>query len=146
MDSAGMVFRLSYVRQKTGGKFDLKLLAPAAAIVATFRPFTCIGPDSYVFPILDATKHLTLNQIRNRLHKILGQVNHDLKILAPLAGISTPLTTYVARHSFATSLKRSGVAIAIISDIMDHASEQTTRDYLDSFASDTLDAAFEQLL
>ncbi|MET4074514.1 site-specific integrase [Hymenobacter sp. UYCo722] len=146
IDSEGIVFRLSYVRQKTGGKFDLKLLAPAAAIVASFRPFTYAGPDSYIFPVLDGTKHTTLTQIKNRLHKVLGQVNHDLKVLAPLAGISTPLTTYVARHSFATSLKRSGVAIAIISDMMDHASEQTTRDYLDSFASETLDAAFEQLL
>jgi integrase len=146
MDEEGRDLRLSYVRQKTGSRFDLKLLPPVAAIIATFRAFTYAGPDSYIFPILDEAKHKTLTQVKNRLHKILGQVNQDLKVLAPLAGISTSLTTYVARHSFATSLKRSGVAIAIISDTMGHTSEQTTRDYLDEFTSDTLDAAFENLL
>ncbi|WP_375418903.1 site-specific integrase [uncultured Hymenobacter sp.] len=145
-DASATTFRLNYVRQKTQGKFGLKLLPPAAAIVARFRGFTHATPDSYIFPILDVVKHQTPTQVKNRLHKVLGQVNQDLKVLAPLAGIDTPLTTYVARHSFATSLKRSGVAIAIISETMGHASEETTRDYLDSFASETLDAAFEQLL
>lgn len=145
-DESATTYRLYYVRQKTQGKFSLKLLPPAAEIVAKYRELTHATLDSYIFPILNAAKHQTATQVKNRLHKILGQVNQDLKVLAPLAGIETPLTTYVARHSFATSLKRSGVAIAVISETMGHTSEETTRDYLDSFASDTLDAAFENLL
>ena len=145
-DESATTYRLNYVRQKTQGKFSLKLLPYPASIVARYRELTHATPDSYIFPILDVAKHQTSTQIKNRLHKILGQVNQDLKVLAPLAGIDTPLTTYVARHTFATSLKRSGVAIAIISETMGHTSEQTTRDYLDEFASDTMDAAFAQLL
>jgi integrase len=138
--------RLNYVRQKTGGKFSLKLLAPAAAIIADFRPYTFTGPSGYVFPVLDPAKHSSPTQIKNRLHKILGQVNKDLKELGELAGITTPLTTYVARHSFATTLRLSGANTAVISQAMGHKSEAVTAVYLDSFASDLVDTAFEGLL
>ncbi|MCI1188032.1 site-specific integrase [Hymenobacter sp. DH14] len=138
--------RLHYERQKTGGKFSLKLLPPAAAILARYHPRTFISRDSYLFPILDAAFHQTPTQVKNRLHKILGQVNHDLKHLAPLAGIDTHLTTYVARHSFATSLRKGGVATGLISEAMGHKSEAVTMVYLDSFDSDTLDSVFDHLL
>jgi integrase len=138
--------RLHYVRQKTGGKFSLRLLAPAAAIVAAYRPLTFAAPDSYVFPVLSETKHQTPAQIKNRLHKVLGQVNSDLKTLGQLAGIATPLTTYVARHTFATTLRMSGAGTAVISQAMGHKSEAVTAVYLDSFASELVDSAFEGLL
>lgn len=138
--------RLHYVRQKTGGKFSLRLLAPAAAIVAAYRSLTQATPTSYVFPILDEVRHTTQVQVKNRLHKVLGQVNKDLKELGELAGIAIPLTTYVARHSFATTLRQSGAATAIISQAMGHKSEAVTNVYLDSFASDLVDTAFEGLL
>jgi integrase len=77
---------------------------------------------------------------------VLGQVNQDLKVLAEQAGIPTPLTTYVARHSFATALKLSGTNTGIISQAMGHKSEAVTAMYLDSFGSDLVDTAFEGLL
>jgi integrase len=138
--------RLNYVRQKTGGKFSLRLLAPAAAILAQYRPLTRATPASYVFPILDEVRHSTLAQVNNRLHKMLGQVNKDLKELGELAGITTPLTTYVARHSFATTLRMSGAGTAVISQAMGHKSEAVTAVYLDSFASELVDTAFDGLL
>ncbi|MBC6606260.1 site-specific integrase [Hymenobacter sp. BT188] len=144
-DTSGNL-RLAYVRDKTGGKFALKLQPPAAAIINYHRPHTYAGPESFIFPVLNAATHRTKQQIKNRLHKVLGQVNKDLKLLAAEIGIDIPLTTYVARHSFATSLKRAGVATAIISESMGHASEAVTAVYLDSFASDVLDSAFENLL
>ncbi|GAB2854624.1 site-specific integrase [Hymenobacter ruber] len=138
--------RLHYVRQKTGGKFSLRLLAPAAAIAAAYQPLTFATPTSYVFPILDPAKHSNPTQVKNRLHKVLGQVNQDLKTLGQAAGIATPLTTYVARHSFATTLKMSGAATGVISQAMGHSSEAVTAVYLDSFASEMVDAAYEGLL
>ena len=77
---------------------------------------------------------------------MLGQVNQDLKVLAEQAGITTPLTTYVARHSFATAMKLNGTNTAIISQAMGHKSEAVTAVYLDSFTSDLVDNAFEGLL
>ena len=144
--NTGHADRLHYVRQKTGGKFSLRLLAPAAAIVAAYQPFTFATPASYVFPVLDSAKHVSPAQVNNRLHKVLGQVNSDLKTLGQLAGIATTLTTYVARHTFATTLRMSGVGTAVIAQAMGHKSEAVTAVYLDSFASELVDTAFEGLL
>lgn len=138
--------RLRYERQKTGGKFSIKLLAPVEAIVDSYRLTTYRNSDSYLFPILDADFHQKPMQIKNRLHKILGQVNHDLKDMGTQVGIDIPLTTYVARHSFATSLKRGGVSTGMISEAMGHKSEAVTAVYLGSFDSDTMDSVFDQLL
>lgn len=138
--------RLNYMRQKTGGKFSIRLLPPAAAVIAAYRYHTYATPFSYIFPILDLSKHVSQAQIKNRLHKVLGQVNKDLKILGELAQISIPLTTYVARHSFATTLKQAGTQTSIISQAMGHKSEAVTAVYLDSFGSEIVDTAYDNLL
>ena len=49
--------------------------------------------------------HKTAQQKQNRIHKILVKVNANLKYLANQLGIEANLTTYVARHSFASVLK-----------------------------------------
>lgn len=63
-----------------------------------------------------------------------------------MAGIDSILTTYTARYSFATALKRSGVAIGKISELMGHESEKTAQGYLDSFEQEDLDEAMLNLL
>lgn len=137
--------RLQYVRQKTGGLFNLKQPAPITTILDYYRSVTYVGPDAYVFGILDPAKHQTQLQIANRLHKIKGQVNQDLKVIGQMVGIETPLTTYVARHSFATVMKRSGVPTAIISEAMGHQTESITQTYLASFENELIDEAFNNL-
>jgi integrase len=137
--------RLQYIRQKTGGLFNLKLRDVALAIIDHYYPVTSTGPNAYVFGVLDPDRHKTQLQIANRLHKIKGQVNQDLKIIGKLAGIETPLTTYVARHSFATALKRSGISTAIISEAMGHQTESVTQTYLASFENELIDDAFNNL-
>ncbi|AUD04650.1 site-specific integrase [Spirosoma pollinicola] len=137
--------RLQYVRQKTGGLFNLNLSAQLNVLLDYYRPLTDNGPDSYVFAILSPEKHQTPLQIANRLHKIKGQINQDLKVIGQLAGIETPLTTYVARHAFATALKQSGVSTAVISEAMGHQTESVTQTYLASFENDQIDEAFNHL-
>jgi integrase len=144
-ESDGSV-RMTYIRQKTGGKFSIRLLAPALAIIDQYRPLTYNNPESYIFGILNTITHKTPTQIKNRLKKIIGQVNADLKSIGESVNIEAPLTTYVARHSFATSLKRAGVSTGIISATMGHKTEAVTAIYLDSFASETIDSAYDALL
>lgn len=139
-------YRLNYTRQKTGSKFSLKLIDPAEAIADYYHPYARYGPDSYLFPILDVMQHKTPTQIKNRLHKVLGQVNKDLKAIAAEIGIDTSLTTYVARHSFATSLKKDGATVGMISEAMGHKSEAVTTVYLDAFDTEVLDSVYDRLL
>lgn len=145
-DANGQPERLHYVRQKTGGKFAFRLLEPAAAILMAYEPLTRASAKSYVFPILDAGRHVSPTQIDNPLHKVLGMVNKDLKLLAEQVGIPTPLTTYVARHSFATTLHQEIDNIGMVSQAMGHKTAAVTATYLDSFASAQVDLALEGLL
>lgn len=138
--------RLTYTRQKTGGKFSLRLIPQALAILERYRrEGEPVRSSTYVFPILNSVSHRTAAQKHNRCNKVMSQVNQDLKTIGAATNIATPLTTYVARHSFATALKRSGVATAIISEAMGHRDERTTQIYLSEFETDLVDAALDNL-
>ena len=104
------------------------------------------SPEDYIFPILDRHIHKSEQQICNRVHKVIGHVNANLKRIAEMAGLKVNLTTYVARHTFATVLKRSGVNIAIISESLGHSDLETTQIYLDSFENSQIDEAMKNLL
>lgn len=138
--------RLLYQRAKTGKDFNLKLLEPAKRILESYRPFSGNLATNFIFPILDQGRHTTPIQIDNRIHKLTGQINRGLKEIARQAGIEVPLTTYVARHTYATVLKTSGVSIAVISEALGHNSEAITQTYLKSFENEVIEAANEFLL
>ena len=93
-----------------------------------------------------AKKHKSEQQIFNRLHKVLVRINRELKEWSKRLGLKTNLTTYVARHTYATVLKRSGVNIAIISESLGHSDLSTTQIYLDSFENSQIDEAMKNLL
>ena len=61
-----------------------------------------------------------------------------MKRIARNVGINKNVTTYVARHSFATILKRSGADISMISDLLGHSNLSITESYLDSFENDQI--------
>lgn len=96
--------------------------------------------------ILDKGVHKTAQQKQNRIHKILVKANANLKYLANQLGIEANLTTYVARHSFASVLKKSGTSVAIISEALGHSDLTTTQIYLDSFDNEQIDNAMKNLL
>ena len=134
--------RLHYIRQKTGKLIKLGLSEEALKIIKRYA----VESKGYLFPILNAQLHKTPLQKQNRIHKMLGKVNKNLKLLAAQLGVEANLTTYVARHSFASVLKKSGVNIALISEALGHSDLTTTQIYLDSFDNEQIDAAMQNLL
>jgi len=121
------------------------LMPEAQQIIEKYGKQPCNGED-YIFPILNRQIHQTEQQIFNRLHKVMAKVNDNLEQLSKKIGLKNPLTTYVARHTFATVLKRSGVNIAIISESLGHSDLSTTQIYLDSFENSQIDEAMKNLL
>lgn len=138
--------RIFYKRAKTGNELNFKLPAPALAIIEYWKDFTGFDKNNYIFPILNREAHKQPVQQHNRIHKVLTRVNKHLKEIGKAADIDTPLTSYVARHTFATVLKRSGVSTAIISESMGHQTEAITQTYLKSFENSVIDDAMENLL
>lgn len=74
------------------------------------------------------------------------RMNSYLKEIADTCGITKPLSTHVARHSYATVLKRAGVSTSVICETLGHSSERITQIYLDSFDNEQIDAAMQNLL
>ena len=60
--------------------------------------------------------------------------------------IELKISSYVARHSYATVLKRAGVSTSVICESLGHSSERVTQIYLDSFENAQLDDAMKHLL
>lgn len=133
--------RLIYNRKKTGKLINLPLIDEARAIIEIYDNNSS---NSYLFPILSAL-HKTEQMKLNRLHKVITKVNKALKQIGEELDLPIKLTTYVARHSFATVLKRAGVSTSIISESLGHSSEKITQIYLDSFENSQIDEAFSHL-
>jgi len=136
--------RLMYERQKTHGAINLVLLDEAKNIVEKYAAYRYQA--GYLFPILDNRVHITPIQKFNRVRKLCRQINKELHHLAHELGIKEDVTTYVARHSFATVLKKSGVNIGIISQALGHQDIKTTQIYLSKFDDEQVDSAMQNLL
>ena len=134
--------RIHYIRQKTGKLIKLGISEEAIQIIKKYESES----KGYLFPILNANIHKTPLQKQNRIHKMLGKINKNLKLIAAQLNVDANMTTYVARHSFASVLKKSGVSIALISEALGHSDLSTTQVYLDSFDNEQIDAAMQNLL
>lgn len=91
--------------------------------------------ENYVFPIL--RPGLSPEQIHSRVHDFFSKVNKGMKAIAASLNITDKVTTYVARHSYATVLKHNGISVDYISESMGHSNIRTTERYLASFDLET---------
>jgi len=132
--------RLIYKRQKTKKLIKIPLQPQAVALIEKYSN----DESPYLFPIL-SDFHKTDIQQANRIHKVISKVNERLKQIGKALNIPITLTTYVARHSQATVMKRAGVSTAVIREIMGHSSERVTQIYLDSFDNEQVDNALKSL-
>lgn len=127
-----------YRRRKTGRQLVIKWTHAMQQIIDRY-------PDNntgYLLPVIRNNSHNERNAYRNTSYNI----NHGLKRIAELVGVSIPLTMYVARHSWATAAKEKGVPVRVISEGMGHDSEATTQIYLASLDTSVVDRANSLIL
>mgnify|MGYP003643343727 CR=1 FL=1 len=135
--------RIYYTRSKTKGNFQIKILPPVQEILNYYKGRST--PTDYVFPIL-LEQGMTFSHLENRKRKVLKRYNKRLKEIAALCGIDKPLSSYVARHSYANSLKQKGISTDIISESMGHQNIAITQAYLKELDNSLIDEAMEVLL
>ena len=135
--------KLCYTRAKTKKQIIIPLQEESKEIISNYSDGST-NRSGYLFTILSGYNKSEA-QIANRLHKVLAKVNRALKQIGQELGLPIKLTTYVARHSFATVLKRAGVSTSIICESLGHSSEKITQIYLDSFEDSQIDEAFSHL-
>lgn len=129
---------LTYRRHKTSQLLTIRWEKPMQDIVE--RNSNPASPY-----LLNLLNHSKTDNRRNYLY-VIGRINQKLKIIAQRAGLSVPLTTYVARHSWASVARVKNVPLSVISQGMGHDSESTTRIYLASLDNSGIDRANAQIL
>lgn len=130
---------LIYQRKKTGQKLFIHWEICMQQIANKHKSK---ASSPYLFPFIDLSK----GETRKQYHNALTLINRNLKKLGKDIGLESPLTMYVARHSWATIAKHQGIPLSVISEGMGHNNERTTQIYLASLDYDTLDKANRKII
>ena len=128
---------IGYRRHKTNQWLQIAVMPQLERLIRKYE-----NPSSYVFPILTDSSM----QEQHRLYRLaLERTNRNLKQVARMCDVPILLSTYHARHSWATQAKNTGAPIAVISEGLGHTSEKTTRIYLKEFDRSIVDAVNEKV-
>lgn len=145
---------LIYERAKTSTTNSIQkliriALKPESKAIIHKWGINSLDKEAFIFPHLN--NEMTPLIQRKVYQQLTKTINKYILRIAKKLEIPHHITTYSARHSFATVLKRSGANIAMISDLLGHSDLKVTQNYLDSFEdeqiqtqTDVLTAGFKQ--
>lgn len=121
---------LCYVRSKTGQPICVAVTEAMTDIIRRWN----VAESEYLLPILtEPSSHRTYE---TALHRY----NLNLRRLSRRLGLMEHLTSYTARHTWASEAYRLQVPVSVISSCMGHTTETTTRIYLRSLDTGYIDA------
>lgn len=127
---------LCFHRHKTAVPLSIRLTDPIRFFLERYGSVQPASP--YLFRFLDKTytdTKLTYQSYR----ALLKRTNTALKTIGEILELPIPLTSYVARHTWATQAKGVGASLAHISEALGHRSQRITAVYLKSFDQEVLD-------
>lgn len=129
---------LTYRRQKTSRQMRIGWKSDMQEIVDKY--YTEGSP--FLLPIAMGEGRASCQNYKNAYKRI----SKNLKKIGEMIGLSIPLTTYVARHSWASIAKSKNVAVSTISEALGHDSEKTTQIYLSSLDTSVVDDANDLII
>jgi len=129
---------VTYRRRKTGQQLIIEWTKEMQMILDKYPE----NESDYLLPIIRNTGTNERCTYRN----VGYNINHNLKTIAGMVGVTIPLTLYVARHSWASAAKAKGIPLSVISEGMGHDSESTTQIYLASLDTSVVDKANSLIL
>lgn len=122
--------RIVYRRRKTHKIYSIRLFPQAQAI---FQKFHSHNSD-YLLQVLPLGSPEDTIQAKKIISQWIKTTNKHLKVLGNKANLKGNLTTYVARHTFATTAKKMGYSNELIAEALGHNyGNKVTNIYLDSF-------------
>lgn len=129
---------ITYRRRKTGQQLIIEWTKEMQLTLDKYPE----NKSEYLLPII---RNTGTNE-RCTYHNVGYNINHNLKRIAGMVGVTIPLTLYVARHSWASAAKAKGIPLSVISEGMGHDSEATTQIYLASLDTSVVDRANSLIL
>lgn len=130
---------LYYTRRKTAQRLSVKIEPCMQKIIERYN----VSDSEFLFPILVSDIYSKSYQ---QYRKAVNRYNANLKKLSKYAELDVSLTSYVARHSWATMAQNSNVPISVISAALGHTTEQTTRIYLSAIDNSKIDEANSRII
>ena len=125
---------ICFVRQKTARttrtRKEIRVVVTDRMLAIIDRWGNPPAPDRFIFPVLDGAEDAMRQKLKTQY--FTRAVNKRMATIGEALGIGN-ISTYTARHSFATVLKRAGANIAYISESLGHNDLKTTENYLASF-------------
>ena len=131
---------LTYCRKKNNQCLTIAWEKVQQKIVDRYASQTAVVP--YMFPIIKNEDGTEYRQYQ-RMHVNL---NRALKKIGEMTGLQMPLTTYVARHTWASIARDMNINIAIISEGMGHNSLKTTQVYLNRIDTSKVNEANSKII
>ena len=131
---------VNYNRRKTHQNLNIEWMKPMQTIIDKYAEQTKDSP--YLLPILTGKETSPYTAYR----KVEHNTNYNLKKIGEMVGLKIPLTTYVARHTWASVALHMNIPIAIISEGMGHNSFKTTQIYLQSLDMATINEANARII
>ncbi len=127
-----------YRRRKTGRMLIIKWTAEMEQIVNKYP----LNPSKYLLPIIRTDGGDGRRDYLNAAYNI----NRHLKLAAAMMGMTSPLTLYVARHTWASVAKIQGVPLNVISEGLGHGNADTTQIYLAALDNTVIDRANSRII
>ena len=134
---------LVYLRHKTKRPMRVELCPEALRLL---RKYGKENPDSpYLLPILDADTSGGWGLYKD-YQDALRLFNRDLARAMEFLLPGVRVSSYTARHTWATLAYHMGLPLGVISQSLGHASIRVTETYLKPFENERLDKANKQLI
>lgn len=133
--------RITYRRHKTGKLMVVDVPPDAMRLLQKYRDKT---DSEYLFPLLHGG--LFMEEHHQRYQETLRHFNRELARLMKqlLPGVS--VSSYTARHTWATLAYHSGVPVGLISQSLGHSSIRVTMTYLKPFDAEVIDRVNKQVI
>ena len=133
---------ITYRRRKTGRPLSVTLTPEAMILVKKYMNRDSSSP--YLFPFLESREGT--KEAYREYQLALRSFNQQLMLLGELLGLGDKLSSYTARHTWATTAYYCEIHPGIISEAMGHSSITVTETYLKPFRSKKIDEANKQVL
>lgn len=132
-----------YCRHKTGRQMTVRI--PREAVELLEKYCNKDSDSCYLFPILDEKIEDEEELYYCYLHA-LAKFNRKLGKLSKLLFNNVKISSYTARHTWATLAFYQGIPIGIISKALGHSSIKVTETYLRPFENEKVDTANDKLI